>query len=279
MSNDNTENVSISQHGNVTRVTHGMPVASPIAAPREAARVYGGVTRFNMGQDSSLTHSGVTSYTVGQDRDTSSVAATFQRLNGVDTVELIPGNPASRTNIRQAIADGLIEPAGPGLWRDRVAVATKEGSASPAAKAPAAAPEKPPVDPGAGVFDPAEDAAWAEDIAPLPQHAYDAAAASVTTAILTGANNFDRAAQKLAEQAAIPLELAHQYVNEGYAMYERIVAKEVAAMGVDEAQRPAFYEWLRTSKSRSLQNAMQSLTAARDITPFRTLALEFKRRL
>lgn len=140
MTNDNTAQMTISQQGNITRMTIGQPAAAPTEVQHEAARVHQGPTRFNMGYGE-VTQSSVTKYTVGQDRDTSSVAATLQRLNGADTVELIPGNSASRTHIRQAIADGLIEPAGPGLWRDRTAATPSEGASSPAAAAPATAPK------------------------------------------------------------------------------------------------------------------------------------------
>ena len=270
----NTNNMNISQQGSITRMTIGQPEAAPVEVPYESSKVSQGVTRFNTGHGSEVSQSGVTKYTVGQDRNTSSVAATLQRVNGADTVELIPGNPASRTHIRQALADGLIEPVGPGLWRDKGAA---EGSASPAAAVPVDGPEAAPVDPGVGVFDPAEDEDWNAAIEPLPQFAYDAAAASVTVAVLSGADNLDKAAHNLAEQTGIPAELAAEYVQEGQAMYERVVAKEVAAMGIDAAQKPAFYEWLRQSKGRALHQAIQSLTAGRDVAPFRMLALEFQR--
>ena len=46
-------------------------------------------------------------------------------------------------------------------------------------------------------------------------------------------------------------------------------------MGVTD--KPAFYAWLRESKQRPLQAAMQALTASRDVQPFRTLAVEYGR--
>lgn len=272
----NTDNMIATQHGNTTRITIGQPAAAPTEVQHEASRVHQGATRFNMGHGEVI-QNGVTKYTAGQDRNTASVAATFQRLNGADTVELIPGLPGSRTHIRQAIADGLIEPAGPGLWRDKAAAGTSEAATSPAAVAPADTPKADPVDPGAGVFDPAEDEDWSAAIEPLPQYALNSAAASVAVAVMSGDDNLNKAAHRLAESAAISPELAMQYVTEGHNMYERVVAKEVAAMGVDESQKPAFYEWMRTTKGRALQHAIQSLTDTRDVTPFKNLALEYKR--
>jgi hypothetical protein len=273
MSNDN---ITVIQNGNVTRVQHGAPsadTASPVAAPYEPNRVGNGAYRLDM-HSGELSQSGVTKYAVGQDRDISSVAATLQIVNGQQTVELIPGNPASRTNIKQAIADGLIEPVGPGLWRDKGQVAAAPDKASEGPKG--GLEDQQQVDPGAGVFDPEDDQAWNVDIEPLPQHAYDSAMASATVAILSGSDNLEAATTKLAEQAAIPVELAAEYTEHGYAMYERVVAKEVAKAGVEADQKEAFYSWVREHKGKALQHAIQSLTMGRNVQPFVQLAHEFR---
>lgn len=121
-------------------------------------------------------------------------------LRSQTTVELVPGVAGSRTFIRQALADGLIEPVGQGQYRDKGA-APGAAEGSPEGQ-PEADLEESPIDPGNGVFDPQEDADWNAAIEPLPQSAYDATAASVTVAVLSGADNLDRAAANLAEQAA-----------------------------------------------------------------------------
>jgi hypothetical protein len=266
------ENLTIGQHGGTTRVTHGAtPAEQPAPIEHQAARVGNGVTRMNMGEGGEVSQSGVSKYTVGEDRNTSSVMATLERVNGKETVELIPGMPGSRTFIRQALAEGLVEAVGNGQYRDKSASsaeATAEG-------APEAAPEDVLVDPGKGVFNPQEDEDWNAAIEPLSQPAYDATAASVTVAVLSGADNLDRAAANLAEQAAIAPELAAMYVREGHDMYERLVAKEASAAGVQDKE--GFYGWLRETKGRALHSAIQSLTAGRDVSPFRTLAHEYLR--
>lgn len=263
--------MTTSQVGSVTRVTiGGATAAAPTTAPQESTRIASGVTRINMGSDGmagEVIQSGVTKYNSFTDRNTSTVAATLQRVNGQDTVELVPGMAGSRTNVKTAINDGLIIPLGNGQYQDR-----GHGNNAPTAQA---APEADPVDPGQGVFDPAEDEAWNAAIEPLPQHSFDSAAASVTNAILSGAGNLERAAMQLAESAAITPALAAQYVQEGYEMHERIVAREAAALGVTD--KAGFYSWMQEHKNRALHNAVQSLTAARNVQPFRTLALEYTR--
>lgn len=270
----NNDNLTISQNGGTTRVSHGAaPAEAPAYVEPPLARVSTGVTRMNMGEGGEVSQNGVTRYTVGQDKNTSSVMATLQRVNGKDTVELVPGVAGSRTFIRQALADGLIEPVGQGQYRDKGA-APEAAEGSPETQ-PEAGLEEASSDPGEGVFDPQEDADWNAAIEPLPQSAYDVTAASVTVAVLSGADNLDRAAANLAEQAGIPPALAAQYVREGHDMYERLVATEASAAGVQD--KAGFYGWLRESKGRALQSAIQSLTMGRDMTQFRVLANEYVR--
>ena len=275
---NNVQNATIEQNGGVTRLTiASVPPAHPElgAVPYMANRVGEGALRFDMGTGG-VTQGGVTKHTVGQDRSTTSVAATLQRVNGADTVELIPGVSGSRTHIRQALADGLIEAVGPGLWRDK-GVTTQEAprqSISPVAAPPGNPEDEPPRDMGAGVFSPEEDEHWATAIEPISQSGYDAAAASVMVAILSGAPNLDTAAKNLAQQEGMPLELASEYVTKGQAMYSRLVQREAASVGVENSSE--FFTWLRQERGRGLQEAIQSLTIRRDITKFRNLALEFK---
>ena len=269
----NESTITINQNSGVTRVAHGAaPVQLADTGPQESSRVYGGATRISSSDDAP-TQSGTARYTVGQDASTSSVMATLQSVNGKQTVELVPGVPGSRTFIRQALADGLIEPVGNGQFRDKgQASGTPEGTSNDLQEAP---PEVAPVDPGKGVFDAGETEDWNAAIEPLSQHSYDAASASVTVAVLSGSDNLDRAAANLAEQAAIAPALAAQFIREGHDMYERIVAKAVATEGVSD--KAGFYEWLRQSKGRALQSAIQSLTQSRDVGQFRTLAAEYSR--
>lgn len=269
----NESTITINQNSGLTRVAHGAaPVQLAATGPQESSRVYGGATRISSSDDAP-TQSGTARYTVGEDASTSSVMATLQSVNGKQTVELLPGVPGSRTFIRQALADGLIEPVGNGQFKDKgQASGTPEGAAKESQEA---LPEAAPVDPGKGLFNEQEDSDWSDAIEPLSQHSYDAASASVAIAVMSGSDNLDRAAANLAEQAAIAPALAAQFVREGHDMYERIVAKTIATEGVSD--KAGFYEWLRQSKGRALQSAIQSLTQRRDVGQFRTLAAEYSR--
>ena len=278
MNSNNSNNMTATQIGSVTRVTvggaatHTAAPSSISLPPQETNRVGSGALRFAVG-GGEVIQSGVTRHSTFHDRNISTVAATLQRINGHDTVELIPGMAGSRTHVKTAINDGLIIPMGNGQYQDRSA--SNSAPTAQAAAPAAAAPEAAPVDPGQGVFSPAEDEDWNAAIEPLPQHSFDSAAASITAAILSGSNNLDRAATQLAESAGIEPALAAQYVQEGYEMHERIVAREAAALGVTD--KAGFYAWMQEHKVRGLQNAVQSLSAARNVQPFRVLALEYAR--
>ena len=270
------ENITIGQNGGVTRVQHGAQVLQAIAAPAapDSSRVSSGATRMTLGEGGEVTQQGTTRYSAGQDMSTTSIAATLQRIRGVDTVQLIPGFEGSRTDVRTALAEGLIENVeGAGRYRDKTAASeVAEGAAEPTNET---APEGAPDDPGADVFSPQEDSEWAEVIEPLPQHSFDAAAASVAVAVLSGSDNLHKAAIQLAESAGISPEQAAFYVTEGHNLHERIVARESAAMGVTDKEN--FYRWCRQSKGSALQHAIQSLAQGRDVAPFRVLAVEYVR--
>lgn len=282
---NNTANMNVTTNGSVTRMTIAATAQASAAqtlqaAPYEANRVASGVTRFQMGSsvsDGNLDQTGVTKHNTFHDQKSDNVMGTFQRVNGQDTVELVPGVPGSRTTIKTALQDGLIVPMGNGQYQNATTGQNKpaQGQQHQPQGSSKDNPEAPVADLGAGVFNPGEDEDWNAAIEPLPQHSFDAAAASVTVAILSGVNNLDRAAHQLAESAAISPELAKQYVQEGYEMHERIVAKEAAAMGVTD--KNGFYSWMQETKNKALQNAIQSLSTARNVQPFRTLALEYGR--
>ena len=265
-----TDNLTINQNGGVTRVSHGAPSTdthSPLQNPSESSRVSLGTVRHTLGETPTV-HSAAR-YTVGSDIPTGSVMATLQTVNGRQTVELVPGVPGSRTHIRQAITDGLVEPLGNGEYKDK-------GDAADAPKdALEAAPEDAPVDHGKGVFNIQDDEDWAAAIEPLEQSAYDATAASVTVAVLSGSDNLDRATANLVQQSGMSPELAANFVETGYSMYENIVATAVSAACIQN--KGEFYSWLKSNKGRDLQHAIQSLTQSRDVSKFRTLAAEFSR--
>ena len=273
-------NYDVHTAGGVTRVTtqstSGAPADGPPAA-WEATKVHGGALRITAGGDTEsagglVRHSASPGGTPG-----GSVIATRARMNGQDTVELEPGLTGSRTLMSQAIKAGLVVEVSPGSYvdaRDYRAAPAAGPSGAPAAPSPVPA-EVPEVDPGAGVFDHEEDGDWAHDIAPLSQASYDAAQASTTRAVLDG-GTFETAAHMLAVSENIDPTLAAEYVQEGYAMYERAAARAIAPVGITEATKGEFYQWARGRRDR-LHEAAQRLTSGRDASGFKALAQEFVR--
>ena len=255
-------------HPGVTRVQMGAPAREALTvAPSDSARVYGGTTRHGAeGGESLQTSRHIVSHegTAG-----GSVMATMQRQGLHQTVELIPGQASSRTVLAVALAEGVIRETRPGVYED---VAGK-----PAAIAADldAAPAEVNADPGAEVFDAADDQTWAAAIEPLAQHAYDATAASAVLAVVTGGDLSD-AARTLAGNTGMEPELAQQYVQAGVAMHERAVARAVAPLGIESPERKAeFYAWARGQQG--LQEAVQRLVHTRDASGFQKLAQAFKR--
>jgi len=275
-----SNNMTVTTNAGLTRMTIGaveQPQSLTAPAEYQPNRVASGVTRLQFGASSNVEQSGVTRHQTYNQRSSDSVMGTLERVNGKDTVELIPGNAASRTGIQQAFKDGLITPIGNGQWAN--AAEGRSYQPTQQSQQPAATTgdsnEQPQADPGFGVFIPEEDAQWQDWIDPLPQHSFDAASAGVTAAVLAGDEGFAKTASMLAESAGIEVAEALNYVEEGYALHERHVAREAAAMGVTDKQ--GFYGWLRSAKPQQLHRAIQSLSAARDVQPFRVLALEYTR--
>jgi hypothetical protein len=274
-----SDNITIQQHGNVTRVTHGdtsdSSSGSPLVTPQESSRVSAGPIRFDM-STGAIQQGGTTRYQAGEERSgSSSVMATLQRDRSGASVELEPGNSASRTLLATAVRSGLVEPSGsPGEYRDRQ---TAQPAGEVGANEPGEAPEEAPKDPGEGVFNASDDADWNDVIAPLDQSAYDSAAASVTVAVLSGADGFQKATAKLAEHAGLAPDIAADIISMGYDFYETTVSREVASLGLSGESKAEFYEWARLNKGSSLHQAIQSLTTGRDVSGFRNLALEFQR--
>ncbi len=260
-------------HGGVTRVIYGLtPPEVPLSRP-EPTRVHGG-TISHMAGANEVQSADVARHAVSFDGAAGgSVMATKQRQGMHDTVELIPGQPSTRTQIAVALREGLIRQMDGGGYADVVGA---PAAMEHAAEAEAAEKEQGPADPGAEIFAAEDDAEWAAAIDPLPQHAYDAAAASVSLAVVTGAD-LASAAQALAVDSAIEPALARQYVEAGYAMHERAVAAAVAPLGLGEGSRKeAFYEFAREHPQK-LQEAVQRLVHARDPGGFIGLAQQFRR--
>jgi hypothetical protein len=271
---NSNENADLEQFngGSLTRVTFGR--SSSEAAPSQAApsaRVHGEVTRFNFGGEAAETTSKTATYAHSTAGVTGgSVLSTLDRQGTAQTVELIPGVPSSRTTVAAALRDGLLVRDAAGNLQDAPDVQQKVEAMQqgPEQKQPQEA------DPGAGVFDATDDADWNAAIEPLPQPAYDAAVAGGISAVL-GSGDLEQTAKALAANAGIEPELARQYVDEGSQMYQRVVDRSLAPLGLEGDRLQEAYAFMRESPQR-LQDAIQRLVHTRDPGGFKELALDFR---
>jgi hypothetical protein len=238
-----------------------------------SSRVHQGTVRYIAGQEE-VSQGGVTRHAVSFDGvQGGSVLASLQRINGADTVELIPGVPASRTQIAHAVRDNLIRQIAPGVYED---VRSSDGTQRTLehVEAEQQAGQQQQQAERAEYVDPQEEADWAADIADMPQVAYDVASASAIGAILRK-DGFADTAKSLAQNANISPELATQYVEEGFAKGRRMVDRALAPMGLSGDRLAAFYQ-AAGERPHELQDAMQRLWWQNDASGFKAMAVAWK---
>lgn len=235
------------------------------------ARVYGGAIRHTTGQDKATTiahgrHSEPIAGTAG-----ASIVSTLQgRYGPSESVELQPGNPASRTSVDSAVNLGLIRKDEAGNWVD----AATDGAPTPA-EADRDQEEQGAAD--AEVFDADAFRAYADAIAPLPQTAFDVAQAHAMAGVFEGQTLSQVAAEvghRLATESGIGLEpsRAAEVVRQGVQYHESTVARVAAQEGIDASMKDAFYESLRKGNQAGLQDALGKLLYQGDPSGFRALA-------
>ena len=271
----------------VTRVQHGTAEHLTIAAQYAAGnlgqgpapdapstRVHTGAISITAGDQEARSSGSVTRHSVSfGGTPGGSVAATLQNVNGRQTVELIPGNPATRTDIRAAVRDGLVQRGAGGRWED----ASGKDAAVQAMQQPQQAPEEAPqiAPEDAAIFDPAVDAQWDADIASIPQGAYDSAVAS-TIGMLVNGGNVDSTARNLAEAAGLEPADAEALLDAGYSFYGNQVTAALAPLGIAGDRLDQFIDGL-SKRQGAYQDAVQKLVYSRDLSGFRTAAVEFLR--
>lgn len=211
-----TGSLKVHQVGDLTRVTHSSSAPEATQVEPQPTRVANQSFALSGGQ---LTERGVTRHSTHQQSAPGrSVMATMQRLNGQTTVELIPGVPASRTTIDQAVRDGLVRETSPGFWED-VTPLHASGAGHPGA------PAEPVTDSLAGEEQPfayvdrEHMEEWQEMIEPLPQPAYDRALAAAMASIASGDGDLDKAVQRLTKETGMDPAAAADLVGTGEAMY------------------------------------------------------------
>lgn len=252
-----------------TRVQFGFPQAANAPAPSvpESTRVCGGTVRFTNGDAEATSTGGPARHQVSFDGVAGgSVVATMQRHGQHQTVELVPGQPGSRTQLSVALREGVIRQTQPGIYED---VSGRPEGIVEALNAPAAEPGQAAEE---DHFDVEDKQDWGRAIEPLPQSSYDAAVASAGLAVATG-GGLSRAAHDLASSAGIEVAQAREYVEAGVAIHERTVAR---AVGLEGPRKEAFYAHCREHPG-PLQDAIQRLVHRRDVSGFVALSKAFNR--
>lgn len=271
-------NSVVTQQGSVTRVSHGHPAPEQGTVDANASymastRVAGQVHRLVNGME--VQTSRVTRHQEGLPSQAgSSIMATLQRVGAHQSVELIPGNPGSRTSLQTAIRDGLVRPVGPGIFVDAEAAAPAQARQSQQvpAKGQEGAQEAAPF----AWVDQNDMALWNEDVAAIPQHAYDSAVASVVALASGGNGSLDAVASRLAETQGMEPAVAQQYVTEGVAFYKDSLSRDlVKSVGLPKDQVEQFYHWAKGKPT--LQKALSQLMHEGKSAEFRSMALAYKR--
>lgn len=270
----------LTQSGAVTRVQYGYEEptveTTDTAATQNSYRVSNGVTKLSM-SDFEPSTTGVTKYSMGQDAplNQGSIMATLRRDGRGSSVELIPGNPSSRTKLETAVRDGLVREISKGIYVDAQATQLQpmQPQQQPAKEAEAATDT-----PQESIFNKADMAAWNEDLEPIPQTSFDSAVAGTLAAITAqDRGRLDHVASSLAESAGMEPELAREYVNSGIQFYTETVARDLMKnMGMTKAQAYAMFNELGTKGHPKLTQAMQEVAHQGRSDTFRELARQFK---
>lgn len=266
--------------GGTIRVSSGnQPQPLGTAPEANQSRVYGGTIRVTAGQDATETATArhVVSYA---GTEGGSVLATLDRAGSRPSVELIPGNPASRTSVEAAILMGVLK-RGHGL--EEVSHGTQAAPQAPQQghqqvtqqEAQQAPQQGQQADANEGVFDPAEDAAFAREMDAIPEHVYSSAlGAGVRDVVFDG--DFKAAAARLVEAGTEPAQAAEHVENARW-YFQQMTDRAIAKVGVGDDLREAFYADLRQDMGK-LQNAIGYLTRGKDVSHFQAAAREWMAR-
>ncbi|MBG6078701.1 hypothetical protein [Rubrivivax gelatinosus] len=261
----------------VTRFQHiPQHLAEAMAQPTEQARpaptrVCGDSLRITNG-DAEASSGGVTRHVVSfGGTKGGSVVATLMGVGNAQTVELVPGDATTRTNIRVAMREGLLTRNAAGHLED----AADQRRRVDAWNADAARPAAQPDDPGADVFSPQQDQQWAREIEPLPQHTYDSTQARAVSFVAHGVGSLDSMAATLARDAGIPPEQARGTIENGIALYQQAADRALGRVGLTGDSLEAFYDHAR-GRPGQLQDAIHRLVLQRDPSGFTRMAREWQ---
>lgn len=257
------------------------PSEKDILANEPRSRVYTGAIRHTAGQDDEVTGTGVARYTHSTaGTPGGGILASLSSSYGRPSVEIEPGNPASRTDVRTAERMGLIKADGKGGWE---AVRGTDGSQRTLSTVEAEEQKQlqqqdtvrqqvSRID-TEGVFLDSEDAQWRTTMEAVPEHVFGPVMASMTNAVLLG-GDFDTATRRLVQDSGMEPDQAAEVVNTAAQLQQNIVDRAMEKVGLSGEALEAFYEAARNDPRR-LGNALQYLMHGRDVSHFQQWGREF----
>lgn len=200
-----------------------------------------------------------------------SIATTLSRAGASLSVELVPGNPSSRTDARIAVSLGLIEPDGQGGFRDTAKAQAQAQEQAAQAQTQQATEEAA----STGDYDPTTVEAWNEAAGQLPSHAHDTAVFRGIEVAATG-QGLDNMVQALAKDGNMSAEDAADFVSYGAAMHQAAADKALSRIGLQGEDLKAAYAWMRSAEPGLLRHAVQQLVLAGDSSVFRQLGMSYQ---
>lgn len=277
---------SIQVHGGgVVRVQHGVPAEEAPQAPRDSFRVYTGAVRYcsmlDAIEEGHARHIYSDAGTQG-----GSVMSTLRTTGTHPTVELVPGQPSSRTLLATAEREGLIErregryvdarPTGHGdvaITDERPTQVHLDAAIEADRVAKADEREQQEKADTQDVFNAIEDEAWRHDMGSIPEPAFRAAAASSMRAVVLG-TDLAAAAKVLTQNTGMEPAAALSKIEDAVWVQTQIVERAISKVGIDQGNVDDFYNECRANPGE-MQNAISSLLHGRDVRPFQQMARQF----
>ena len=199
-----------------------------------------------------------------------SVAGTLNSTFGKPSVELVPGQPSSRTSVETAEREGLIRRDGD-RWIDLVAADGKPAAFQEAQEPQQAEQE----DLGAAIFDKEVDTLFNESIADMDQNVFDTSVASVLGVVALGNGSLEDSAKSLAMRANMEPERAQLMVDNAVFVYQTAADTAMSKLGIEGDQLEQMYVAFR-AQPRQLMPAIQRLALARDPSALVDMAKAWK---
>lgn len=276
--------------GGALRVTLGQQQGSSVpddASSRPTTYVHAGASRYSFGSESAEAVGGVTKHSIHSEQQAQSqpgsVAATLQKHQGKDTVELQPGVPGSRTSVESALREGLITrlPGGYGYADAATNGAGLNDAGHTATQAAAVAQQvatqvqqdQAAQRADAELFPAEQEQGYAASIASLSQPGYDSAIAGMIASVAHGMPAAS-VVHALASAEGIELHQAEQHVALGMQRITHAVSAAVAPLGITGDRLQSFFD-SAAKQPDQLAQALQQLVHQRDPSAFKAMAKAF----